>query len=152
MNSLQVQHVRVASTLKSIGQVRLLEKIAGKMPQVAVETTHTIHGGMYARTAKIPAGTLITGAEIKIATMLIVHGSALIYGAEGTIDVENSAVLCASAGRKQAILARGDVELTMVFPTTAHSVAEAEAEFTDETSLLSSREKSAINNIIITGE
>lgn len=152
MNSLVVQQARVASTLKSIEKVRGVETMIRAMPQVAIETTHIIHGGMYARTAKIPAGTLITGTEIKIATMLIVHGSASIYGAEKTIEVIDGAVLAASAGRKQAILARTDIELTMLFPTKAVTVEDAEAEFTDELDLLSSRDKSAINHIIITGE
>lgn len=151
MNNLAVQRARVASTLQSIEQVKLLEKMIGAMPQVAIETTHQIHGGMYTRTAKIPKDTLITGAEIKVATMLVVHGSALIYGAETTLEVKD-AVVAASGGRKQAILALTDIELSMIFPTTSRTVEECEAEFTDETHLLSSRDKSAINHIIITGE
>jgi hypothetical protein len=61
-------------------------------------------------------------------------------------------VLPAAAGRKQALLARADTHLTMIFATRATSVAEAEAEFTDEADRLASRRQGRRNVVIITGE
>ena len=39
-------------------------------PQVAIQTTHHFHAGLYSRTIRIPAGVMITGALIKIPTLL----------------------------------------------------------------------------------
>src|SRR3954451_13515341 len=53
----------------AIDQVRRLEDAALQLPQVAIETGHVLHAGLYARTIQIPAGVLLTGALIRIATL-----------------------------------------------------------------------------------
>jgi hypothetical protein len=65
--------------------------------------------------------------------------------------VDGYRVLPASAGRKQVFVSRGAFLITMLFPTKAKSVEEAESEFTDETHLLLSR-KQDLNTVVITGE
>lgn len=129
-----------AMTPAAIDRVRLLEGERAALPQVPIRTEHLLHAGMYARTVYVPAGVLITGVLIKVATVLIVEGDALIYlGHEKPLEVAGYNVLPASAGRKQAFVARSDMRLTMIFPTTAATVEEAEREFTDEVDLLASR-------------
>lgn len=123
----------------AINKVRELEAEAFKLPQVALETTHVFHAGMYARTIKVPAGVLITGALIKVATLLIVEGDAIVYMNDGTAPLIGYHVLSAAAGRKQAFLARKDTHITMVFPTEAKTVRDAEDEFTDEADNLQTR-------------
>ena len=128
-----------AMTPEAVGRARELEKAVLGMPQVDIATQHTFHAGMYARTVKVPAGVAITGALIKIPTLLVVSGGAIMYGEEGAVRVEGYAVFSASAGRKQAFFAFADTWLTMVFPTRSEEVAAAEAEFTDEVDKLASR-------------
>ena len=120
-------------------------------PQVEIDTSHIIHGGMYARTIMIPAGVMLTGALIKIATLLIVQGDVLVYIGDKTIELTGYNVLPASANRKQAFFAKTNTFLTMIFPSQATDIESAELEFTDETNMLISR-KNSFNKIIITGE
>jgi hypothetical protein len=141
-----------AMSLVAIEKVRRLERLAREMPQVPVETRHVIHAGLYARTLLVPAGVMITGALIKIATLLIVQGDVIVYVDGAPIHLRGHAVLPASAGRKQAFVAQADTHLTMIFPTRAKTVEEAEREFTDETHLLASHCDAASNHFMITGE
>lgn len=124
---------------EAIDKVRRLEAVAREMPQVAIRIDHALHAGLYARTAFVPAGVMITGVLIKIATLLIVQGDAAVYVDGGPMQLRGYNVVPAAAGRKQAIVALTDVHLTMVFSTAATTVEEAEAEFTDEVDELQSR-------------
>jgi hypothetical protein len=123
----------------AIDKVRRLESLAAALPQVAIETDHVLHAGLYARTVFVPKGVMITGALIKIATLLIVSGEATVSVDGGTLALRGYTVLPAGAGRKQAFVARTDMHLTMIFPTDATTVEDAEREFTDEADLLLSR-------------
>lgn len=123
----------------AVAKVRALESAALQRPQVPIETLHTFHAGLYARTITIPAGVLLTGALIKIPTLLIFNGDAIVYGEGGGQRLTGYHVLSASAGRKQAFCALADTQLTMVFATDALTVEAAEAEFTAEAELLLSR-------------
>jgi hypothetical protein len=136
----------------AIDQVRRLEDAALQLPQVAIETGHVLHAGLYARTIRIPAGVLLTGALIRIATLLVVEGDVVVFVDGEPLELTGYHVLPAAAGRKQALLARADTHLTMIFATRATSVAEAEAEFTDEADRLASRRQGRRNVVIITGE
>lgn len=136
----------------AIDKVRKFEELSLTTPQINIDTSHVLHGGMYARTIVIPAGVIITGALIKIATILIVNGEVTAYIGDRTIDLQGYNILPAGANRKQAFFARTDTSLTMIFPTKATTVKEAESEFTDEFDRLISNNKVSYNNIIITGE
>lgn len=107
-------------------------------PQVEVPIVHSLHGGVYTRTCLIRAGVRITGAAIKVPTTLIIHGDALFLSAGKWDRYTGTHVLAAEAGRKQIIVAREDTRVTMIFPSRARTVAEAEQEFTDEHALLQS--------------
>ena len=120
-------------------KVRILEEGALKLPQIPIVTSHVLHGGIYARTIMIPAGVLLTGALIKIATVLIVSGDVLVYIGGKTIELNGYNVIPAAANRKQAFVAKTDTHLTMLFPTDATSVEDAEKEFTDEVDMLITR-------------
>ena len=104
------------------------------------------------RTITMPANTLLAGAFVKIPTTLIVSGCVTIYMDGDAVDFVGYNVLPASGGRKQAVLAHTVADLTMLFPTSATTVAEAEAEFTDELELLVSRKDEDNNVTFITGE
>lgn len=137
---------------EAVDNVRRLEAEVLKLPQVDLAYDHVLHGGMYARSTMLPAGMVLTSVPIKIATILIVQGEGLIYvGSERPLHVSGYTVLPASAGRKSAIYAQSDLWMTMLCPTEAQTVAEVEAELTDEADRLASRRAAAGNQARITG-
>lgn len=133
---------------EAVSVVRQLEAEALKLPQVAIPTQHVFHAGMYARTIMVPEGVAVTGVLLKIPTLLILNGDALVYTEDGTARVTGHSVMLGAAGRKQAVLAVTDTYFTMIFSTDAATVEEAEAEFTDEVDLLFSRGDDAVNCVI----
>ena len=153
MTGLAVSDSRIpAMTAQAIDKVRELEAITRDLPQVEISTDHVLHGGMYGRTICIPAGVVLTGVFIRVPTLLVFDGNATVNAGDDTTTLVGYHVLAASAHRRQAFLAHADTRLTMVFATQAKTVAEAEAEFTDEAHLLFSRKPGAVNRINITGE
>lgn len=152
MNPIATRPALGAMTPAAISLARRAERIARSKPQLALSTGHVFHAGMYARTITIPANAMITGALIKRATLLIVNGDCSVFtGDEQPMRLTGYHVLPASAGRKQVFITYADTRLTMIFPTQAKSVEAAEAEFTDETELLLSRESKS-DLVVITGE
>lgn len=150
-NDLIASHCGIAPmSPATIERVSEYEAQLAALPQVDMPTHHVIHGGMYARTIRIPAGVDMVGAQIKLATVIIVNGHALIEVEGGTIEVEGYRVIAASAGRKQAFRAIADTDLTMIFPTSAQCVEDAEREFTDDADRLMSR--TGVNTVVITGD
>jgi len=126
---------------RAIDNVRALERLSlDHVEQVLPITYHLIHAGMYHRTILVPKGMTLTGALIKRATTVIMVGDASMYGGDGEEErFTGYTVRPAMPGRKQAFYAWSDTYLTMIFPTKARTIAEAEAEFTDEADRLFSR-------------
>lgn len=140
-----------AMSADAVERVRRLENHMRHLPQVNIHTDHLFHAGVYARTIRIPAGVALTGALISCATVLIFSGHATVFIGGETVQLQGYHVIPASAGRKQAFVAHEATDLTMLFASAARSVAQAEAEFTDEAHLLLSRQRDA-ETITITGE
>ncbi|GAB3458487.1 hypothetical protein [Insolitispirillum peregrinum] len=137
----------LSASPEAVAQVRHLEHEVLKLPQVPITTEHTLHAGLYARTIRIPAGVLLTGALIRIPTLLILDGEVVVYAAEGPVHLSGHHVLRGEVGRKQAFLALADTAMTMVFPTAATTIEHAENEFTDEAERLCSRREGAVNTM-----
>ncbi len=119
----------------AIARVRELEDhLLATQPQFALKMWHHLHkeAGLYARTCLLPSDRMMTGALIKIATLLIVEGNAFVCLGDDVRELNGYTILMASAGRKQAFRAITDTKITMIFPTKAQTLAEAEREFTDE--------------------
>jgi hypothetical protein len=140
-----------AMTDTALAAVRALEAELLAMPQVAIRTHHQIHGGIYTRTICIPKGVAMTGVLVKVPTTLVICGDLTVYTGGDDMRLTGYTVLPGAAGRKQAVYAHADTWVSMSFPTTATSLAEAEAEFTDEQHLLASR-GSTSDQVVITGE
>lgn len=124
-----------------VGNVRKLEHALLQLPQAEIKTEHSFHAGVYARTVLISAGVVLTGALIKIPTMLIFNGDAVVVTPTGTERWVGYRVVLAPAERKMAFYAKHATNLTMLFATTAQTVDEAEQEFTDEYEALLSRKE-----------
>lgn len=135
-----------------INHVCRLEDFILSLPQVEIDVYHTIHGGMYARTIVVPAGIVLTGVVIDLATILIVSGHTKVFIGEDVIEIEGYHVIPAGAHRKQAVATISNTCFTMLFPTQAKTVKEAEDEFTKESERLASRLNPDLNHITITGE
>ncbi|HVW77448.1 MAG TPA: hypothetical protein VHB45_07535 [Alloacidobacterium sp.] len=128
-----------------------IQERALKHEPLAIHTEHVIHAGMYARTITMPPNTWLIGALIKRATLVITVGSGRVLIGHDWADIDGYQVLPATANRKQIFVSRGPLIITMLFPTKAKTVEEAEAEFTDEAELLLSRRQDC-NTVVITGE
>lgn len=131
--------------------VKRFEGVLSQRRQAEIPTEHVIHGGMYARTVRLPQDAVITGCLYKVPTMLIVNGHAMVLAGDGWTELSGYNLLPANGGRKQVFVALGPVEITMVFPTSARTAEEAEAEMTDESDSLLSRSIGE-NRVTITGE
>jgi hypothetical protein len=145
----------------SIAKVRrLTEMTLRHLPQIPFKTEHRLHAGIYTRTVTIPApplggqSTVCTGVLVKIPTQLIICGDVIVYMGEGEkpVRVSGQRVFLGSPGRKQAFLSNGEYTMTMCFATDAKTVAEAEAQFTDEVDLLCPLSDTERHDIIVTGE
>lgn len=137
----------------AIARVAAFEDVMLTLPQVDIHTQHVLHAGLYARTIVIPAGIVLTGALVKRSTLLQISGDVLLSrGDEDGVRITGTAVLPAAAGRKQVFITYAETTVTMSFATTARTIDEAEAEFTDDIERLISRRDPRHNTIIITGE
>ena len=137
-------------SLDAVSKIRAFEIVNAKRPQIDFTTYHLIHAGMYARTIRLKANTVITGALVKPATILIISGDVTMSNGEENTRITGYHVIPASQHRKQAFVAHADTDMTVLFPTMADSVDAAEKEFTDEAEKLASRR--CENVINITGE
>lgn len=143
------QRLLPATPLHVIQAIREFEApLVGHEP-VEVRTEHVIHAGMYARTIAMPAGMVLTGVLLKRPTLLIVTGWAEVLAGEEWLELKGYSVIPASAGRKQVFVSKSAVMITMLFPTEARTVEEAEAQVTDEAPALLSRRQDA-NTVVIT--
>lgn len=128
-----------AMTEESVALVRELEQRVLEQPQADLETRHLFHAGVYARSITIPKNGVLTGALIKIPTVLVLFGDVMVYTGENAVRLKGYNVIAAEAGRKQAFVALEDTDMTMLFATQEKSVEGAEKEFTDEYENLISR-------------
>lgn len=126
---------------EAIAKVHAIERIALTRPQVDIKTEHFLHAGTYTRTIFIPKDTMLTGALMKVPTVLIIHGDVTIYTGDGAVRLSGYHVLRAAAGRKTAFATHDGTHVTMMFATDAATVEQAENEFTDEADQLMSRKE-----------
>lgn len=127
-------------SLGQMAKVRRLEQyLLANEPQINLQYQHVLHAGVYDRTVLIPAGLIITGAPVKIETVLTIAGDVII-GLDGDEKrITGFAKIRAAAHRMGVFTAITDTFISMSFATDAKTVAEAEAQFTDEAHRLASR-------------
>ena len=156
MSALTLSDAPVALTSPSsvvLDKIAQASDIIRQFPQVEVVTEHLIHGGMYARTIRREPGIVAVGSVILRATILIVNGPCSMIGGDGKrIDLTGYNVLPGLPGRKSFSLTHGPVEMTMIFPTSAKTIEEAENEIFAEAEELISRKDGSQDTVTITGQ
>lgn len=84
-----------------------------KLPQVEMPVEHDFCNGLYARTMRIPAGTVATGAVHKDESFLVVRkGNLIIPTNNGVENVGPGFMSVTKANTKRAVVALTDVEMT----------------------------------------
>ena len=138
-----IDHALPPTTPEIIEKIALVEaRIKPHESTLKVTMEHSLHAGMYARTCRLAPWMVITSVLIKIPTLLIVNGDCVVLAGDKWHEIKGYNVIPASAGRKQIYVTREETEITMVFPSNAKTVEEAEREFTDEyENLFTTRQK-----------
>ncbi len=116
------------------------EREALLTPQIRIPIVHSLHGGIYTRTAKIPAGWQVTGAIIDPETTMIANGDWLVLQDGDWVRFSGFHVIPAAGGRRQVVRAIADCIITLCFPSTATTVTEAEQQMSSEWELLQSQD------------
>ena len=128
-----------APSAHTLDQLTRLQTLMADLPEVPLPTEHLLHGGMYARTVRRDFDSVTIGSLINKATILIVNGPCSMLIGDKRVDLEGYNVLAGLPGRKSMSVTRGPVEMTMICPTSAVSVEEAENEIFAEADMLVSR-------------
>jgi hypothetical protein len=142
----------VPASQKTLDALAIVHKGILRFPQISIATEHVLHGGMYARTIRLDPEVVMMGSLIKLATVLIVSGPCSVLIGDERVELDGYNVIPGCAGRKQLFVTRGQVEMTMIFPTQAKTVEEAENEVFAESDLLMSRKDGSGDTFTITGE
>lgn len=127
------------SGMPDVATVRALEAHLLTLPQVDLGTTHVVHGGMYARTILIPAGTMLTGALTNCDNICVICGDITVTTDDGPQRLTGYHVIPAKAGAKRVGAAHADTWWTTLWPTDLSDVADIENEVTDEADHLQTR-------------
>lgn len=120
-------------------QIAAWEQLAHSLPQIALETTSSLHAGIYSRTVRIPAGVVITGTRIRVPTVVTVIGEMRLVVGDRIRQVAGVTVFEAESNRKAWMYALTDCYVTMAYATNVQTLEEAEEEFTDEPDRLLTR-------------
>lgn len=121
-------------------KVEHLEAALLKAPQVSLDTTHAMAGGVYARTITIPAGTVLTGAKHKKDHLNIMRGDISVTTDEGVKRFTGQHVIETKAGHKRAGFAHADTLWTTVCHTELTDVEAIEADLVEEPERLQTRQ------------
>lgn len=134
-------------TQEDLNLVLAIENEVKKLLQIDLTTHHTLHAGVYTRTAILKQGTVSTGSFMKIPTTILINGNLRFLVGKKVHNIVGFKAIPACANRKQFAYAIEDTYITMLFKTDAKTVEEAEEEFTDDFKFLISRNINSINII-----
>ena len=139
-----------ATTAEALKTVNAVEEKMRQMPQFEPRMEHMLHAGMYARTARVNRGDAFTSVMIKVPTILIINGWAWVFAGDRWHEVKGYKVIAASAMRKVVYVIERPTEITMLFPSRAKTVEEAEKGFTDEYERLLTKQQGENDLVTIT--
>ena len=110
-----------------------------EIPQIDMQTTHALSGGVYARTVFIPAGSVVVGATHKKDHICIIDGDVETLLDGETRRITGRVVINGQKGVKRAVYAHDDTLWTTVCMTALSDLAEIEAELVEEPESLQTR-------------
>ena len=113
-------------------RMRAFEEFLKALPQVDIVPENLLHAGCFCRTIRVPVGVTLTGALMKVPTILIVSGHCVLTSDGKAEELKGSFVFDCAAGRKTAFLTLAETMITCVFATQATTVADAVREMTDD--------------------
>lgn len=131
--------------IATTADVERLEQIVLSAPQVDLRTTHSLSGGVYARTIHIPAGTVLTGATHKKDHINVVFGDITVTTDTGPVRLTGHHVLPTKAGSKRAGFAHADTVWTTICHTELTDIEAIEDELVEESTLLQTRQATLSN-------
>lgn len=108
-------------------------------PQVDLQTTHVLSGGIYARTVHIPAGVGLTGATHKKDHVCVLQGDITVLTDDGGKRLTGQHVIAVKAGIKRAGIAHAPTTWTTLCRTDLTDLHEIEAELVEEAEQLQTR-------------
>lgn len=123
----------------TLEQIYALEDAVLQMPQVDLQTTHVLSGGIYARTIFIPAGTVLTGAIHNKDHVNVLDGDITVWTEDGMKRLTGHHVLPTGAGAKRAGYAHADTTWTTLVRTEETELEAIEADITPEAERLQTR-------------
>lgn len=131
----------VAKAAPSRESIERLEAAMLEAPQVAIETSHVLSGGVYARTIRIPAGTLLTGLVHKHDHVNVCVGDITVWTEQGMKRLTGHNVLPTKAGAKRAGYAHADTYWTTLSRTDQTELAAIEDEQVENVDRLQTRQQ-----------
>lgn len=134
-----LSHSLVASDAETLAQLALVAEAISQYPQTDLQTSHLLHGGQYHRTCRMPAGTVIVGAVVRVPTSLIIAGDVSLWTGRSWQRMTGYHVLSGEIGRQACIFSHAETFLTMTAVTEACTIEAAEAEMTEHPEQLLSR-------------
>lgn len=112
-----------------LSKILRLESEMRAMPQVEFETTHHFSHGVYVRTIRIPAGSLLTGKMHATDHLNIVsQGDISVLTEDGIQRIKAPAIIPAKAGMKRVGFAHADTVWTTIHGTNETDLDRLEAE------------------------
>lgn len=125
--------------LDTTDKVRALEAALMALPQVDLQTSMVVFGGLCARTIFIPAGVTLTGALTNLDNICVVQGDITVTTDEGPRRLTGFNVLPANKGAKRAGVAHADTWWTCLWRTDLTDAQAIEDEMTNESAMLQTR-------------
>jgi hypothetical protein len=132
--------VALLSGMPDPATVRALESALLQMPQVDLQTSHVVHGGLCARTILIPAGTVLTGALTAKDNVCVICGDITVTTDAGPQRLTGFHVIPANAGAKRVGIAHADTWWTTLHRTELTDIKAIEDEMTPEAAQLQTRQ------------
>lgn len=114
-------------------RIRKLEKYLLTLEQVVIDLEHEFIDGLYKRTMKVPAGTVLTGSVHKVKHMdVMTEGSMIVVTAEGTKEINAPFTMTTEEGVKKCGISLTDVTWCTFHAAPYDTIEEMEAHIHSE--------------------
>jgi len=133
------QKVAALFSNPSLEKIDEYEQLMGQMPQVDLQTTHSISGGVYSRTIFIPAGVSLVGATHSKDHINVMCGDITVTTDDGMKRLTGYNVFATKAGMRRVGYAHTDTYWTSVIHTTETEISKIEGDITPDSHKLQTR-------------